>query len=176
MRNTILVIILLLSSVFRTQGQNAQNNQKFDASKVVGTFYYEEDKAIKKIKIREKDLRYRVKKRIINYNSKIKEISFLKDAELKGISTLVNSNRKVTNPDTVRDFRTQIEKVLSPIRDSIKSFEKQLNINLKSELTKKQFRNWLKFQRNEKRKLEPKAPERRNAPSRSRNMNRRRRF
>ena len=170
MKNIFLVVLLLFTSVLIAQRQN------FDASKVVGIFYYEEDKAVKKIKIKQKDLKYRVKKTIINYNSKIKEISFLKDAELKGITTLVNSNKNVTNPDTVRDFRAKIEKVLTPIKDSIKSFEKQLNASLKTELSKKQFRSWLKFQRNEKRKLEPKAPERRNAPSRSRNMNRRRRF
>ncbi|MBL4670572.1 MAG: hypothetical protein JKY30_15110 [Flavobacteriales bacterium] len=178
MKKILLITLLLFSSILIAQRQNAQKGQNFDASKVVGIFYYEENKAIKKIKIKQKDLKYRVKKAIISYNSKIKEISFLKNAELKVVTDLVNSTRVGSNRGALGDFRTRVSKVLSPIRDSIKSFEKRLNENLKEQLSKKQFKNWLLFQKRRKRELEPKAPEakRRIAPPRRRNMGQRRRY
>lgn len=175
MKKTLLIIGLLFSSILIAQRPKGQN---FDASKVVGIFYYEEDRAIKKIKIKQKNLKYRVKKAIISYNSKIKEISFLKDGELKAVSNLVNSTKSLGNRGELGDFRIRVNKVLSPIRDSIKSLEKKLNTNLKEQLSKKQFKNWLKFQKKKKRELEPKAPEaqRRSGPPRRRNMGQRRRF
>lgn len=175
MKKILLVIVLLFSSILIAQRQKGQN---FDASKVVGIFYYEEDKAIKRIKIKQKNLKYRVKKVIISYNSKIKEISFLKNGELNAVTILVNSTKIGKNPGAVVDFRTRVNKILSPIRDSIRGFEKQLNTNLKEQLSKKQFKNWLKFQKKKKRELEPDAPDvqRRNGPPRRRNMGQRRRF
>ncbi|MBL4642261.1 MAG: hypothetical protein JKY44_01585 [Flavobacteriaceae bacterium] len=178
MKKILLLSLLLFSSILIAQRQNAQKRQNFDASKVVGIFYYEEVKAIKRIKIKEKELKYSVKKAIISYNSKIKEISFLKNAELKGVTDLVNATKIGSNRGVLGDFRTRVSKVLSPIRDSIKGFEKRLNANLKEQLSKKQFKNWLKFQKRTKRELEPKAPEvqRRNAPPRRRNTRQRRRY
>ena len=125
--------MLLISSILIAQRQNTQKRQNFDASKVVGIFYYEEDKAIKRIKIKQKELKYRVKKAIISYNSKIKEISFLKNVELKGVTNLVNATKMGSNRGALSDFRTRVNKVLSPIRDSIQSFEKRLNETLKEE-------------------------------------------
>ncbi len=178
MRKIILVGMLLISSILIAQRQNAQKGQIFDASKVVGIFYYEEDRAIKKIKIKQKELKYRVKKAIISYNSKINEISFLKNAELKGVTDLVNATKRSTNREALRDFRMRVNKVLSPIRDSIQGLEKRLNENLKEQLSKKQFKNWLKHQKKKKRELAPKAPEveRRNTPPRRTNTRQRRRY
>jgi len=178
MKKLILVVTLLISSILIAQRQNGQKAQTFDASKVVGIFYYEEDKAIKKIKIKQKALKYSVKKAIISYNSKIKEISFLKNAELKGVTELVNATKKGTNREALLGFRARVNKVLSPIRASIQEVEKQLNKNLKEQLSKKQFKNWLKFQKKKKRELAPKAREveRRNKPQSRTNTVQRRRY
>lgn len=178
MKKILLLTLLLFSSILIAQRQNGQKRPNFDASKVVGIFYYEENKAINKIKIKQKELKYSVKKAIISYNSKIKEISFLKNSELNGVTDLVNATKIGSNRGALGDFRTRVNKILSPIRDSIQSFEKVLNENLKEKLSKKQFKNWLKFQKKKKRELQPKAPEaeRRNAPPRRRNMGQRRRY
>ena len=181
MKKTFLFILLAQFTFVMAQGQNRNGGQqskmpKFDAEKFVGIFYYEEKKAIKKIKIKKDNLKYKVKKDIIFYNTKIKEISFLKSPELKGITNLINSTKQTRNREAMNDFRIRVEKVLNPIKDSIQNLEKRLNAKLKAQLSKKQFKNWLKFQKKRKRELLPKAPERNSSPPINRNMRNRRRY
>jgi ATP-dependent Lon protease len=180
MKKTLLFILLAQFSFVLAQGQNSSGSKdkapKFDAAKFVGIFFYEENKAIKKIKIKKKNIKYSVKKELSLYNSKIKKISFLKRPVLDGITNLVNSTKQISNQEANRDFGLRVEKALFPIRDSIKSFEKKLNAKLKTQLSKKQFKYWLKHQKAKKRELLPKAPERRRPPPRNRNMRNRRRY
>ena len=172
------ITLFLFGSIFLGHSQSAQKNQNFDASIEVGIFYYEEDKAIQKIKIKQKEVRYSVKKEIIAYNSKIKEISFLKNAELNEVTTTVNSSKTITDRAVLERFRTRIHTVMNPIKDSIIGFENRLNTNLKKQLSHKQFKNWIKYQRRRKREMAPKAPEvrRSNPPPTRRSMGQRRRY
>ena len=91
-KHKVQLVIFLFGAIFLGRSQTAPKEQKFDAAVEVGIFYYEEEKAIKKIKIKAKKLKYGVKREIIAYNSKIKEISFLKNAELKEVTSIVNAS------------------------------------------------------------------------------------
>jgi hypothetical protein len=183
MKKILLLILVVLCSFVTAQGQNGNGGQehkaqKFDAVKFVGIFYYQENKAIKKIKIKKENLKYYVKKELKSYNNKIKVISFLKSQELKEITSLVNTIKQSGDREKMKDFKFRIEKVLDPIKDSIQSLEKQLNATLEGKLSKKQFKSWIKFQKKRKRELIPEAPapERRRAPPRNTNNRRRRRY
>ena len=64
----------------RSQGQRPQSNEvkevkKFSANDVAGLFYYDIDEVIKKIKVKDEEKQYSVKKALKNYNFRIKEIS-----------------------------------------------------------------------------------------------------
>lgn len=177
-KHTMQLAIFLFGAIFLGLSQTAPKEQRFDAAVEVGIFYYEEEKAIKKIKIKEKELRYGVKREIIAYNSKIKEISFLKNAELNEVTSIVNAANTPSDRAVIDKIRTRIHKVMNPIKDSIKSFETRLNTNLEKQLSKKQFKNWLKYQRRKKREMAPKPPEvqRSNPPPTRRRMGQRRRY
>ena len=171
--------MLLFGSIFLGFSQGAPAAQKFDAAVQVGIFYYEEEKAIQKMKVKQKALKYTVKREIIAYNSKIKEISFLKNAELNEVNTIINSTSLRTDRTILTDLRTRVQKVMSPIKDSIKSFETRLNLNLKKQLSNKQYKNWLKFQKRKKREMLPKPPapaRRSNVSPMNRGMSQRRRY
>ena len=90
---------------------------------------------------------------------------------INSLGTQLYSNR-----DLAEKVRKKVEITVVPIRDSIVVHEKTLNDDLKSFLSRKQFKKWLKYQREQKRKLLPKAPKRQMAaPSSGMNNNRRRR-
>ena len=177
-KHKVQLVIFLFGAIFLGRSQTAPKEQKFDAAVEVGIFYYEEEKAIKKIKIKAKKLKYGVKREIIAYNSKIKEISFLKNAELKEVTSIVNAANTPSDRAVIDEIRTRIHKVMNPIKDSIKSFETRLNANLEKQLSQKQYKNWLKYQRRKKREMAPKPPEvqRRNPAPTMRRMGQRRRY
>jgi len=79
-----------------------------------------------------------------------------------------------SNRELAEKISKRVETTVLPIRDSIVVHEKALNDDLKSFLSKRQFKKWLKYQRSEKRKLLPKAPKRQAAPPSNMNNNRRR--
>ncbi len=179
LKNLTRLTLLLFGGIFLGFSQGASTPQKFDAAVEVGIFYYEEEKAMKKVKVKQKALKYTMKREIIAYNSKIKEISFLKSAELNEVNTIINSTSPNTDRGILADLRTRIQKVMNPIKDSIKSFEVRLNSNLKKQLSNKQYKNWLKYQKRKKREMLPKPPPqapRSNVSRMNRNMGQRRRY
>ena len=178
-KNLTRLAMLLCGSTFLGFSQGTPVAQKFDAATQVGIFYYEEEKAIQKMKVKQKALKYTVKREIIAYNSKIKEISFLKSAELNEVNTIINSTNLNTDRTLLADLRTRIQKVMNPIKDSIKSFETRLNSDLKKQLSNKQYKNWLKYQKRKKREMQPKPPpqaNRSNVSPMNRGMGQRRRY
>ena len=87
-------------------------------------------------------------------NSKNKK-ELLNDLEL-----MVNSlgNQLRSNREIGMRVRKKVETTILPIRDSILKLEKILNTELKSFLSKKQYKKWIKYQKKEKKKLLPERP------------------
>ena len=147
---------------------------KYDAENSANIFYYQIDEVAKKIKVKKEQVKNVTRKALIDYNNKIKDISFLNFQELRELETLINSvgDQVRGNPDLGRKLRKNIEIVILPIRDSIEVHEKKLNSALETILSKRQYKRWLKYQRNQKRSLLPERP-RSNNQSIPSNMNRR---
>ncbi len=193
MKHLFFATLLLVSSFIFSQGMrnggggmNQQNRQgatravqEFNASDAAGIFYYETDEVIKKIKVKDDQLKFKVKKALSNYNFKIKEIAFLNSVKLNDLDKLMAAMRdsqptnlqdNSSNSDERQNMRKAIGKVIRPIKDEILSNEEVLNKTLEEILSEKQNKKWLKYQNNIKESLQPKRPDN-NGQNRMQRMN-----
>jgi len=139
-----------------TEQETTQKVKEFKASDVAGIFYYDEDEIIKKIKVKEKDTQYLVKKAIQNYNFKIKEISFLNSQKFTELNVVVNSMSKVKGDESNDKVRESVEEVIRPVRKEVRDYQKELNSKLEEILSEKQDKKWVKYQKNKIESLQPK--------------------
>ena len=190
MKNTVIIAFLLLTTLINAQppgdrrGRQPNRNsgekqvRVFNASDIAGIFYYDVKEVIKKVKIKDAALKASVRKALKDYNSKIKEISFLNSENLKALNAFMKSNKDFrrnrnrnadfsdeknedSNKTSEKDeIREKINKVIRPIRKDIKDNEIILNEGLKSLLSEKQNKRWLKYQKQQKDKLKPKRQQR----------------
>jgi len=189
MKKVFFIVVLLFSIGISAQppgggGGRSQQNQnrqggeereikKFKASDVAGIFYYDTEKVVKKLKVKKEEKQSLITKALRNYNFKIKEILFLNSEKFSDLDVLVNSMPKGKDNDARLELREKVEEIIRPIRDSVHENEKELNLILKDLLSEKQFKKWLKYQKNKKESLKPKRPENRNTQgSRSNNSGR----
>lgn len=193
MKHLFFATLLLVSSFIFSQGMrnggggmNQQNRQgetrevqEFNASDAAGIFYYETDEVIKKIKVKDDQLKFKVKKALSNYNFKIKEIAFLNSVKLNDLDKLMAAMRdsqptnlqdNSSNSDERQNMRKAIGKVIRPIKDEILSNEEVLNKTLEEILSEKQNKKWLKYQNNIKESLQPQRPDN-NGQNRMQRMN-----
>ena len=154
------VLLLLVFQSFLLNAQEPPKMLKYNAKNAANIFYYNIDEIPKKIKLKSEALKKITTKELRNYNSKIKNISFLNFQELRELEVLVNTigEQSRTNPDLRRKLRKNIEMVILPIRDSVAKFEETINSAFKTVLSKKQYKKWIKYQKNVKRELLPKRP------------------
>ena len=172
MKKVFFIVVLLFSIGISAQppgggGGRSQQNQnrqggeereikKFKASDVAGIFYYDTEKVVKKLKVKKEEKQSLITKALRNYNFKIKEILFLNSEKFSDLDVLVNSMPKGKDNDARLELREKVEEIIRPIRDSVHENEKELNLILKDLLSEKQFKKWLKYQKNKKESLKPK--------------------
>ena len=174
MKNLVLVFALFVC--FAGLSQEPPKMPKYNAKNAAGIFYYNVVDASKKIKLKKKDVKAKFNKAISNYNYKIKELSFLNTPKLNGVDLTVNSigEQAFRNSDLADKVRKAISENVTPVRDSVIKFEKELNTTLETVLNKKQFKKWIKYQKAEKRKLLPEGPKQNNNNMNNSMMNRNR--
>lgn len=174
MKQTVLIVFLLSSFLGFTQ--EPPKMPKYNAKNAAGIFYYDDVEASKKIKLKNGDKKLAFSKAIRNYNSKIKDISFLNMPKLSEADLTVNAigEKAFRDRDLANKVRKVIEENVFPVRDSVIKNEKHLNSKLESLLNKKQYKKWLRYQRNEKEKLLPERPKTNQSPANNGMMNRNR--
>ncbi|MBC3758875.1 hypothetical protein H7U19_10700 [Hyunsoonleella sp. SJ7] len=161
------------------QGFQERQTPDFDAYKQAGIFYYDEAEVVKKIKIKkDKNLEIKVKKAIINYNSKIEEIRFANTYNFDTLNIYMNtakniamalriqnmmdggqggmSQRNEDNP--MRTAMLESRKKIRPVRKQVIREEEALNDQLSGILSEKQYARWLKYQKHIKEALNPRIP------------------
>lgn len=160
------VFIFILFTSYFSVAQEAPEFPKYNAKNAATIFYYNYSEVPSKIKVKDDATKNKTFKALKVYNSKVKKISFLNTPQLQELELTINSLGKqlYSNRDLADKVRKKVQKTILPIRDSIKVHQKTLNDDLKSFLSKKQFKKWLKYQRLEKRKLLPKQPKSQNRP------------
>ncbi|TXD46532.1 hypothetical protein [Polaribacter sp. IC073] len=161
----VLILCVLFTSYFAS-GQEAPEFPKYNAKNQANIFYYNFTEVPEEIKVKKATTKSKTYNTLRLYNDKIKKISFLNTPKLQELELTINSLGKqlYTNRDLAEKVRKKVETIILPIRDSIEVHEKVLNDNLKSFLSKKQFKKWLKYQKAQKRKLVPELPRNNNAP------------
>lgn len=172
MKKAVFILVLFISYV--SVAQEAPEFPKYNAKNAATIFYYNYSEVPEKIKVKDDATKSKTFKALKTYNSKIKKISFLNTPKLSELELTINTLGKqlYSNRDLADKVRKKLEETILPIRDSITVHQKTLNDELKSFLSKKQFKKWLKYQKAEKRKLLPKQPQR---PNNAPNMNSQRR-
>ncbi|QTD37520.1 hypothetical protein JL193_15800 [Polaribacter batillariae] len=164
----ILLLCVLVQSAFGFS-QEEPEFQKYNAKNAASIFYYNFSEVPEKIKVKDPVIENKTITSLKSYNNKIKKISFLNSTKLQELELTINSLGKqlYSNRDLAEKITKKIQLVILPIRDSVAAYEETLNSDLKSFLSKRQFKKWLKYQRGEKRKLLPERPKsnRNTAPS-----------
>jgi hypothetical protein len=155
------------------QGQESTSREvkEFKASDVVGIFYYDESEIIKKLKVKDKDKQYLVKKELSNYNTNVREISFLNSEKFSDLNVVINATRNSGDRESGSKMREKVEEIVKPVKEEVLVHEEELNRKLENILSEKQLKKWIKYQKNKKESLQPKQPQNKNAGSRS-NTNR----
>jgi hypothetical protein len=163
------------------QGQQNREPREFNASEVAGLFFYDIDKVVKKIKIRDEKTKASVAKILKDYNFKIKEISLLNADNLNDLNKIVNAemaSRRNSNNSRQNNngggVREKVEEIIRPIREKVRSNEDRLNEDLLTVISEKQNKKWLKYQKAQKDKLKPKRQQRNNNQGQSQRGNRQR--
>jgi hypothetical protein len=152
----------------RKQGQKPKTDQtkkikKFSSSDVAGVFYYDIEKVIKKLKVKNEKKKYSIEKALKNYNFKVKEISFLNSEKFTDFDLVLDAASKTNDRKGTMAMRKKVVEVIRPIRDSIYANEKELNKTLENLLSEKQQKKWLKHQKKKKQSLQPPRPQNKNS-------------
>lgn len=170
------LVFFINSVVF---SQEPPKMPKFIAKNAANIFYYDSNEVAEKVKIKKDEIENLTKKSLRIYNNKIKDISFLNFQKLRDLEMIVNTmgEQASSNRDLAMKIRKKIQETILPIRDSIKIKEGELNKSLEDVLSKKQYKKWIKYQKNKKRALLPKPPKSNNnqnqSPMGNRNQRRR---
>lgn len=194
MKQLLLTVFLFFCVIFYTQAQRGggrripqnQNRQTgveaetkvLKASELAGVLYYDVKKVLKKIKVKDDAIKLKITNAIKKYNDSVKKIAFLNSDKFKGVDVLMKTINIANNNNSKNriDLRKKIGETIRPIRNEIKENEVLLNKNLRVFLSEKQNKKWLKFQKKQKDKINPKRSVRTNNRQQSRNQNRQRRF
>ncbi|APZ47925.1 hypothetical protein BW723_17195 [Polaribacter reichenbachii] len=131
---------------------NARETKEFKASDAAGIFYYDTEEVIKKNKVKDDNLIFKVKKALNNYNFKIKEIALLNSEKLNNLDVVMSSLKDVqrnnlqnNSSDKSQEMRSNIGKILRPIKEGVQINEKDLNQFLEEILSEKQNKKWIKY-------------------------------
>jgi len=174
--NILLAFLLTFSTVlFSQQRGNSQNSsrQQGQGSQMIDTkvnpqnmariIMYDYEAVIKKLKIKKAPLKTVVMHAIYKHNNKINEIKTFNFETFDNVSKFLTKKRSeaVLNRDfnTMKESQMQAIEMLAPIREKVLSQKNTLNTTFKKELSAKQYKTWLKYQKAALKKLNPKAPQ-----------------
>ena len=170
-----------------SSGMSSQERPKmveFSASKVAGIFNYDDEAAIKKIKIKKKDkeLILKVRKSIEKYNNRVNEIALLNKDNFDTLNVYVNAKMKAmqssrsesgsrmdrsdASDDSKDPERALIEAKINPAKIEVKAAEVKLNKGLEAILSEKQYTKWIKYQTFVKSEQNPKPETNQSSDSR----------
>ncbi len=153
-------VILLLSFSIVGQTLLAQmpgggmSPPEFNAIEKAGIIKYDTEKVIKKLKITEDSITKEIAKHIQTYNIEMDNLLFLHSKTLADLETEFDRNLKIAMQNRDRSqmngMKIKIKRIIPPIRYEVYEHEEILNGAIKSLLTEKQNKEWLKYQKRKK--------------------------
>ena len=169
MKTLLFSFLFVLIFSFPSKMSCQQKAPEVNPELMAGIIIYDTDAAVKKIKLKKDPQKANTIKAISLYNSKINEIKVFNVITFKNIKSFVT--KKYNEVQLTKDYRSMEEArmklgdMINPVKEKVEAQKSILNETLEKELSAKQYKNWLKFQRTEFKKLQPKAPERPHQPS-----------
>ncbi|MFK5957639.1 MAG: hypothetical protein QM495_02090 [Lutibacter sp.] len=160
------------------QGQNnLMPQQAINPQNMAEIIMYNYDEVVKKLKIKKTPKKGIVKHAILKYNNKINEIKTFNYETFDDVKSFLTKKRNevLLNHDfnTMRESQITAREMLAPIRSKVQLQKNTLNTTFKKELTEKQYKTWLKYQRSELKKLKPKTQEKSQGQGNRQSFNRR---
>lgn len=154
--NRIGILVLLLSSILG-QSLLAQmpggkmSPPEFNAIEKARIITYDTEEVIKKLKITDDSISKEVSMLLATYNSKMDNLLLLHSRTLKDLEKEFDSNVKIAMQNRDRsqmsEVKNKIKQIIPPIRYEVSEHENSLNEALKNILTEKQYKKWLKYQK-----------------------------
>jgi len=164
MKPILFSFLLIIILFFPTEIISQQKAPDVNPELMSGIIIYDADEAIKKLKIKKEPLKASTVKAISLYNKEIHEIKTFNYITFNNLKSLVtkkfNDIQLTKDYRSMEDFRLKVSEMIDPIKEKVKAQKTILNETLEKELSAKQYKNWIKFQKSEFKKLQPKAPER----------------
>jgi hypothetical protein len=141
------------------QGNQTREMPEFNASNVAGILKYDNVLVAKKLKVKEDSVKKSIHQALSKYNNEIDEIAVLYKDSLDAVNLLMNTAAKDAmrngNREMMQNLRRVVQQKIKPVRERVKKNEMTLNESMKVVLVEKQYEKWMKFQRAEKRALNP---------------------
>lgn len=142
-------------------GQGQATMPKFNAKNFAGILKYDAEKVYKKISVKDENLKKEISKLLSEYNKKIDEIIFLDTPKLEKIEREVNLQREnamlTKDRQAMMGIMEEARKKLAPVKNKVIEANKDLNQELSKILSEKQYKKWMKYQKNKKKSLKPKT-------------------
>ena len=157
-----LFLLLLFTSTNNILAQKGGSD--INPENMAEIFMYDSDETLKKIKLKDESKKIFTIKAISVYNKKINEIKTFSYLTFNNIKSLVT--KKINEAKLTKDYRPlaevkmKVDEMLEPIKEKVKEERLQLNSTLEKELSGKQYKNWLKYEKLQLKRLKPKAPPR----------------
>ena len=154
--NRINVLLILLcnivgQSLLAQMPAGGMTPPEFNAIEKARLVTYDEEKVIKKLKIIEDSIINEVSNHIATYNSAIDDILLLHAQTLRDLEKEFDRNLKIAMQNRDRSqmsgVKNKIKEIIPSIRYEVSKHEKVLNESFKNVLTEKQFKKWLKYQK-----------------------------
>ncbi len=127
---------------------------EFKAIEKAGIIKYDTEKVIKKLKNTEDSITKEIAKHIQTYNIEMDNLLFLHYRTLVDLETEFDRNVKIAMQNRDRSqmngVKIKIKQIIPPIRYEVYEHGKVLNGAIKSLLTEKQNKKWLKYQKQNK--------------------------
>jgi len=127
----------------------AQSMMKFDVEKMAGLAPYDEDKVLKKIKVKKEPKVSQVRALLRDYNKSIENIKLKHHQRIEETKNFVRTKRAEAQQN--RDFemmqvvRQEAQERLEPVREEVRAQQKVLNQKMKELLSKRQYKKWKKY-------------------------------
>ena len=153
-------MLIFVKGKVKAQGvPNDRPKIEYSSKDVSGICYYDIDETVEEIKVKDDEQDYLVAKTLKKYNKKVKKIEFLNTENFrrldKVVNTLFNSTDKgKENPVPKKpEKREDLIGTIKRVKDELKEEELLLNKEMTSVLSSKQYKKWLKYQKQLKKGL-----------------------
>lgn len=151
--NTLILILFSIvgQSLLAQMPGGRMSPPEFNAIEKARIITYDTEEVIKKLKITEDSISKEVSMHLATYNSEMDNLLLLHSQTLRDLEKEFDRNVKIAMQNRDRSqmsgVKNKIKQIIPPIRYEVSKHENILNEALGNILTEKQYKKWLKYQK-----------------------------